>query len=159
MALLRERWVLTLATTIPGEPTPYATPLFYAVTPPQRPGEGPRLLFASRPDSAHGRHLGEGPTTVAAALYLESLAIAELRGVQLRGEVVPTAAAASLAAYLERHPGAEPLLRPGARERLYAFTVTWAKLTDNRLGFGYKREWSFASSSSGRDEDPPPGPV
>lgn len=157
MALLHERWVLTLATEIPGQSTPYATPLFYAVAP-THPGEAPRLLFASRPDSAHGRHLGKGPTAVAAALYLESHDISELRGLQLRGEVVPTTTAASLAAYLERHPGAEPLLRPGSREQLYALSLTWAKLTDNRLGFGYKREWSF-SPSRGRDEDPPPAPV
>ncbi len=150
MALLRERWVLTLATIAPGE-APYTTPLFYAVAPDRR--TGPRLVFASRPESTHGRHLGEGPTTVSAALYLESHNIAELRGVQLRGEVMPTATTASLAAYLERHPGAEPLLRAGARERLYALAVTWAKLTDNRLGFGFKREWTFEASRG--DEDPP----
>lgn len=150
MALLRERWVLTLATIAPGEPL-YTTPLFYAVAPDRH--AGPQLVFASRPESTHGRHLGEGPTAVAAALYLESHDIAELRGVQLRGFVVPTATAASLATYLERHPGAEPLLRAGARERLYALTVTWAKLTDNRLGFGYKREWTFVASQD--DEGPP----
>lgn len=154
MLLLQERWVLTLA-TLAATGEPYATPLFYAVAPPAHPGEGPRLVFASRPDSAHGRHLGDGPTAVAAGLYLESHDIGELRGVQLRGEVIPTAAADPRAAYLERHPGAEPLLRPGARERLYALTLVWAKLTDNRLGFGYKREWTFPKSARG-DEDPPP---
>lgn len=154
MALLQERWVLTLATTTTHEPAPYATPLFYAVAPPARAGQGPRLVFASRPDTTHGRHLGDGPTAVAAALYLESHDIAELRGAQLRGEVVATAAAAPRAVYLERHPGAEPLLRAGARERLYTLTVLWAKLTDNRLGFGYKREWSFTQPARG-DEDPP----
>lgn len=158
MAVLCERWVLTLATAVPGDPTPYATPLFYAVAPAHRPGEGPRLVFASSPTSAHGRHLGDGPTTVAAALYLESHDFAELRGVQLRGEVVPTASPAARTAYLERHPGAGPLLQAGARERLYALAITWAKLTDNRLGFGYKREWSFRTSSE-HDEDPPPIPV
>ena len=61
-------------------------------------------MFASSPTSAHGRHLGDGPTTVAAALYLESHDFAELRGVQLRGEVVPTASPAARTAYLERHP-------------------------------------------------------
>ncbi|MBK7827294.1 pyridoxamine 5'-phosphate oxidase family protein [Nannocystis sp.] len=158
MAVLRECWVLTLATTVPGEAAPYATPLFYAVVPGEQ-GDGPRLIFASRPDTTHGRHLAEGPTTVAAGLYLETESIAELRGVQLRGEVVPLppTAVAARAAYLERHPGAAALLRPDARERLYALTVTWAKLTDNRLGFGYKHEWSFAAPT--RDEHRPPVPV
>lgn len=151
MELLRERWVLTLATLPPpnaADPrslVPYPTPLFYAVA--DLPGP-PRLVFASRPDSTHGRHLGGGPTAVAAALYLESESVAELRGVQLRGEVVRIPADAPDAtalrsAYLGRHPAAEPLLRPGAREELYVLAVTWAKLTDNRRGFGHKLEWSF----------------
>ncbi len=161
MAVLHERWVLTLATTAPGEAAPHATPLFYAVVPGEH-GEGPRLIFASRPDTTHGRHLGEGPTTVAAGLYLESESIGELRGVQIRGEVVPVplTSATAQAAYLARHPGAAALLRPDARERLYALTVTWAKLTDNRLGFGYKQEWSFAAPARvDADEDLPPLPV
>lgn len=149
MTVLRERWVLTLATSpphAPGEPpVPYATPLFYAVADPADAGRGPRLVFASKPDSAHGSHLGAGPTLVAAGLYLESEAVAELRGVQLRGEVVLGAGPAERAAYLARHPGAEPLLRPGSRERLYVLTITWAKLTDNRRGFGHKLEWRFAA--------------
>jgi hypothetical protein len=36
------------------------------------------------------------------------------------------------------------LLRPGARERLYGLAVIWAKLTDNRRGFGHKQVWTFA---------------
>ena len=38
------------------------------------------------------------------------------------------------ARYLARHPHAAPVL--GAGHRLYALAPTWAKLTDNRLGFG-----------------------
>ncbi len=152
MNVLRERWVLTLATLPPGERVPYATPLFYAVA----VHTGPHLVFASDPLSAHGRHLGDGPTAVAAALYLESDAVAELRGVQLRGEVRPLGPgdAALRDAYLERHAGAAAMLsRPGARERLYGLAVRWAKLTDNRLGFGYKLEWSFQLPAR-PDEDP-----
>ncbi len=160
MNLLRERWVLTLATSPrpdPADPAdplaavPYPTPLFYAVA--DLPGP-PVLVFASRPDSTHGRHLGDGPTAVAAGLYLESESVAELRGVQLRGEVVRVATAATAAtllpvlraAYVGRHPAAEALLRPGARDELYVLAVTWAKLTDNRRGFGHKLEWRFPAS-------------
>lgn len=151
MAVLRERWVLTLATIAgPGdgdrEPgVPHATPLFYAVA------AGPRLVFASRPDSGHGRDLGAGPTRVAAGLYLESEDVSGLRGVQLRGEVAPLdrwpapAQAELRAAYLARHPGAAALLGPGARDRLYGLAICWAKLTDNRRGFGHKQEWRFAA--------------
>lgn len=152
MAVLQERWVLTLA-TLPraDEPPedeaayPYATPLFYAVA----PAACPTLVFASRPDTTHGRHLDAGPTRCAAGLYLESEDVSGLRGVQLRGLVAPVerfpeAAPEDLrAAYLERHPGAAALLRPGTRERLYGLAVTWAKLTDNRRGFGHKQTWTF----------------
>lgn len=152
MAVLRERWVLTLATQPGLDATgdeaayPYATPLFYAVA----PGASPALVFASRPDTTHGRHLGAGPTRCAAGLYLESEDVSGLRGVQLRGAVAPVelwpgdAPTGLREAYLERHPGAAALLRPGSRERLYGLAVTWAKLTDNRRGFGHKQTWTFA---------------
>lgn len=155
MAVLQERWVLTLATVPPLESAdaedeagyPYATPLFYAVA----RGASPTLVFASRPDTTHGRHLGAGPTPCAAGLYLESEDVSGLRGVQLRGLVAPVelwpgeAPGGLREAYLERHPGAGALLRPGARERLYGLAVTWAKLTDNRRGFGHKQRWTFAA--------------
>lgn len=170
MTVLRERWVLTLATSPrPADPhtpagVPYPTPLFYAVADAGVAGEGPRLVFASRPDSAHGRHLGEGPTAVAAGLYCESETVGELRGVQLQGEVsplerLPAPAAAELRAiYLGRHPVAAAHLKPGARDRLYALAVTWAKLTDNRLGFGHKLEWRFAVPADADRFEHPPGP-
>ncbi len=155
--VLQERWVLTLATSPrpdPAEPAahvPYPTPLFYAVA--DLPDlSGPWLVFASKPESTHGRHLGDGPTAVAAAVYLETESVGELRGVQLRGEVVRVtaeapAAAGLRAAYLGRHPAAEALLTPGAREQLYALRLTWAKLTDNRRGFGHKLEWRFVTGA------------
>jgi hypothetical protein len=148
MTVLDERWVLALATRA-DDGLSYPAPLFYAVAGPPGPGLGPRLVFASRPDSAHGRHLGDGPTLAAAAVYLESEVIGELRGVQLRGEVVrldrlPGPAQEPLrAAYLRRHPVAAARLGPEAPERLYGLAVTWAKLTDNRLGFGVKLAWEF----------------
>lgn len=147
--------MLTLATVPRLEPDavedeagyPYATPLFYAVA----GSASPTLVFASRPDSAHGRHLGAGPTRCAAGLYLESDDVSSLRGVQLRGVAAPVeqwpghAADGLREAYLGRHPGAAALLRPGAPERLYGLALTWAKLTDNRRGFGHKQTWTFAA--------------
>jgi uncharacterized protein YhbP (UPF0306 family) len=170
MTVLQERWVLTLATSPrPADPhalagVPYPTPLFYAVADAGVAAGGPRLLFASRADSTHGRHLGEGPTAVAAGLYCESEVVGELRGVQLQGEVSPLdqfsapAAAELRAIYLARHPVAAALLKPGARDRLYVLTVMWAKLTDNRLGFGHKLEWRFAASGPRESFEHPPRP-
>ena len=39
------------------------------------------------------------------------------------------------ARYIERHPVAGPMLE-GGPHRLYRMRLSWAKLTDNRLGFG-----------------------
>ena len=59
-----------------------------------------------------------------------------LRGTLIREEGWSAAGAAGLrASYLARHAIAERQLASG-RHRLYALIVTWAKLTDNRLGFG-----------------------
>lgn len=147
MGFLRERWVLALATLAPDDRLPYATPLFYAVA--GLPGcVAPLLVFASRADTCHGRSLGEGPAAVAAAVYLETEAVGDIRGAQLRGDVVVCTRlraeqqASLRAAYLERHPVAGAHL--GERDLLYALAITWAKLTDNRLGFGTKRTWTFA---------------
>ena len=66
MEALEERWVLTLATTTP-DGLPYATPLFCALA--ALPDvDAPMLVFASRPDSCHGRTLAEGAVTIMYAL-------------------------------------------------------------------------------------------
>lgn len=164
MSVLRERWVLALATRTP-EQMHHVTPLFYAVA--GLAGcEAPLLVFASRAETCHGRALGDGPAAAGAAIYLETEVLEQVRGVQLRGDVVVCtrlhgdAHATLRAAYLERHPLAAPHLGP--RDQLYALAITWAKLTDNRLGFGRRREWSFPSPWAGgeflrdaREEDAP----
>lgn len=143
MRVLAERHVMTLALTDTTADAPYPTPLFFALVEPDAIGRhaGPLLVFASDPCSHHGRLAGLGPTMAAAAVYLETQETGQLRGVQLRGSLVReerwTASGAGQlrARYLARHPVAEPMLADG-RHRLYALIVTWAKLTDNRLGFG-----------------------
>ena len=152
MRVLSERWVLTLALADPGAPgsevgaevqPPYPTPLFFALAEPHTIGRhaAPLLVFASDPDSHHGQLAGPGPTPAAAAVYLETMSVGQLSGAQLRGSLVredrwtPLGAAGLRQRYVERHPVAEPMLA-GGRHRLYALVVSWAKLTDNRLGFG-----------------------
>lgn len=144
MSILAERWVLTLALADAQAGLPYSTPLFYALARPDTVGRhaAPLLISASAPDSHHGRLAGLGPTPASAAVYLESEAVAELRGAQLRGEWLreqrwtAAGAAALRRVYLERHPVAEPLLASG-QHALYALRVTWAKLTDNRVRLGH----------------------
>jgi uncharacterized protein YhbP (UPF0306 family) len=153
MRVLQERWVLALATLAPDDQLPYATPLFYAVA--ALPGcPAPTLVFASRADTCHGRAIADGPTAVAAAIYLETETVGEVRGVQLRGDVLvstrlgPEAAASLRAAYLERHPVAAAHL--GERDLLYALAIEWAKLTDNRIGFGKRLVWTFEPAWRGQ---------
>jgi uncharacterized protein YhbP (UPF0306 family) len=141
MRVLTERHVMALV--LADQPAPYPTPLFFALAEPNSIGRhaAPILAFASDPLSHHGRLADRGPTPAAAAVYLETEQVGLLRGAQLRGSLIredrwTAAGAASLrAGYLARHPIAEPMLAAG-RHRLYALIVTWAKLTDNRLGFG-----------------------
>ncbi len=151
-AYLREHWVLVLATRASDEPSdapPYPTPLFYSVVPSCVSTHSPWLVFASKPTTRHGVHLGAGPTLVAAGSYLETQQVECIRGVQLRGEVVladrlvTSTVQACHDNYVERHPVARSLLGEHAAERLYVLAITWAKLTDHRLGFGARREWSF----------------
>jgi uncharacterized protein YhbP (UPF0306 family) len=143
MRVLAERHVMALALTDEAAAAPYPTPLFFALAQPDSIGRhtAPILSFASDPSSHHGRLAGRGPIPASAAVYLETEELGQLRGAQLRGTLVreesfTTAGAAGLrASYLARHAIAERQLASG-RHRLYALIVTWAKLTDNRLGFG-----------------------
>ncbi|NVB37469.1 hypothetical protein G6O69_06470 [Pseudenhygromyxa sp. WMMC2535] len=156
MQILGERWVTSLAMRDPEDHAPYATPLFYALAEPRSIGDhaAPVLIVASDPNSHHGRLTGAGPTPIAASVYLESEAVGELRGAQLRGVLIcetlctPPAREALRARYLERHPIATDTLA-GGRHRLYALVLTWAKLTDNRLGFGAHPVVEFTLGWSG----------
>jgi uncharacterized protein YhbP (UPF0306 family) len=134
---------MALALTDTAAAAPYPTPLFFALVEPGSIGRhaAPILAFASDPLSHHGQLAGRGPIDAASAVYLETEQIGQLRGAQLRGSLIradgwTAGGAASLrAGYLARHPIAERQLAAG-RHHLYALIITWAKLTDNRLGFG-----------------------
>lgn len=140
-----------------GPEPPYPAPVFYALAEPGSIGRhaAPLLIFASSPTSHHGQLTGAGPTAAGAAVYLESETLGELRGAQLRGALVradslSAAGAAQLRArYLARHAIAQATLDRGAHQ-LYALIVTWAKLTDNRLGFGAHPELRFDARWSER---------
>jgi uncharacterized protein YhbP (UPF0306 family) len=128
--------VLCLAT---GDPDgPYCTPLYYLSS-----ADRSDLLFLSDPASKHCRDIVRRPQ-VAAAVYAAPASVAEIRGAQLRGWVrtVPQAEALTvLERYRSRFPDAGPVLERAAH-RLYGFYWTFAKWTDNRRGFGWKREYS-----------------
>lgn len=144
--------VMVLATQASGA-APYPTPLFYCTVPELA---APCLVFASRPSSTHGEHLGDGPTAVAAGTYVPVEGVGNIRGTQLRGEAIPIARCDDgprrrlRNRYLTRFPMAAAVLAkaalasPERREQLYVLAVTWAKLTDNaRLGLGKHAQWTF----------------
>lgn len=155
---LRAHWVMALATRAGAEAAPYPTPLFYAAAP--CPDGGIAMVFASDPASAHGRHLARWPDA-AAAVYLETAEIGRIVGVQLRGRARVLAATdtALRQAYLDRHPVAADMLERGPA-RLYALRITWAKVTDNALGFGVHPVWEAPCGTPApeRPEDPAPMP-
>jgi uncharacterized protein len=130
--LLQRCRVASLATA--SRAGPWSAPLFVAA-------DGLwRLLFITAPTSRHGRELARDPRC-SAALWIAPRRIAALRGAQLAGRAtpVPTATMArARAAFLRRHPGAASRLANARDERLYELRVDSVKVTDNRLGFGWK---------------------
>jgi uncharacterized protein YhbP (UPF0306 family) len=142
MRILREHWVLTLALDDPEADAPYPSPLFYALAEPDTIGRhaAPLLIFISDPASHHGGLIGRGPVPAAASVYLETEEVGLIRGAQLRGTLIredgfsAAGAARMRKRYLARHDVAEQLLAAGSH-RLYALILTWAKLSDTRLGF------------------------
>jgi len=151
--LLKEHWVLSLATRDPDDPeaAPYSTPLFYALhwLPDGLHPGAPVLVFAGKPTTTHGRHLGRGPTRVSAAVALETETVGKIRGAQLRGLVIqagslePATAKSLYRSYVQRHPVAVAMLAAAPEEKLYALLVEWVKLTDNRFGIGVRKELEF----------------
>ena len=135
---------LTLATTGPDGPA--AAALFYA---PLR--EGLLLLFVSDPTSRHARHLAADPRC-AATVHADGQAWRGIRGAQLRGSAAP-APRRDWPRYLARFPMAATVPELAAalgRTRLYRLEVAWARLIDNRQGFGHRDEWEFAAGALSR---------
>ncbi|MCG3170617.1 MAG: hypothetical protein CALGDGBN_02184 [Pseudomonadales bacterium] len=145
-AYLQARTTLTLATCSGGRP--WACSLFYACD------RDCRLYFVSDAGTLHSRHIAENPQ-VAVTVSGQALDWLDIDGVQL----VATAALLEGAqrrraeqCYLERFPQIAAMRdRPAsAQERsiadrllgggFYCLTPSWARVIDNRQGFGHKLE-------------------
>ena len=128
---------LTLA-TVGDDGRPHAAALFYAFTPDLR------LIFLSEPDTLHARHIGEGaPVTV--TIQADGQDWRRITGLQLHGWAEPADDTAR-EIYLARFPFialTETLARALKSVRFFKITPAWARLIDNRLGFGHKQEWHF----------------
>jgi len=130
---------LTLA-TCGADGAPHAAPVYFAAD------EELRLYFFSDPVSQHSLDLEHDPRA-AVAIYPECHGWQEIRGLQLRGEVRRVSPGAeweaAWALYAARFPFVEELKEAVARTALYVFVPHWARLVDNRRGFGFKQEWSL----------------
>ena len=129
---IADHHVMTIA-TVDEAGNPYCANLFYAFLP-----EEGVFVFTSSTETCHGQQMTAHPEA-AASIVLETHQIGLIRGLQLRGRVFndhPEMMKRAKRAYLKAYPYAAltPL-------HLWCFEVTFAKYTDNRLGFGKKLLW------------------
>lgn len=164
ISLLRAHWVFHLASIDPRSDAPYSTPLYYAAQLAEATTRSddrgasrdfanlgstftPLLVFFSHPHSFHTQ-LQKAQPSASASIALETSDIHQIRGTQLRGrvhtqsELSPSLLQTARETYLARHPQAAPHLQTSGA-LLYAFAIEWAKLTDNRLGFGVHPQFTF----------------
>lgn len=122
---------MTLATSYEDEP--YCCSLFYAYM-----EEEGCFVFSSESSTKHVHDLAHN-MFVGACIALETEAIGKIQGVQLQGLVYrpkDDMAKAARKAYMRRFPYAALI-----DTTFWVLEPTWAKLTDNRLGFGKKVKW------------------
>ena len=134
-AFLSSCSTLTLATR---EDTgqPMAAPLFFVA------GDNLNLFFTSGAKSRHSLNLAHD-TRAAAAVYGESWDWGEIAGVQLEGRVRVVSQEEweeVWALYVAKFPFVVQFKEEVVRSTFYRFEPRWARLIDNRLGFGHKEE-------------------
>lgn len=131
---------MTLATT-GADGMPHAAPVYFAADDSRR-----NLYFFSDPTSQHSQDLA-AHSTAAAALHPVVSGWEEIRGLQMRGEVLPVRAGEewqrAWSCYLVKFPFAAELKEALAGSTLYTFRPNWIRRSDNRLGFGHKEEWTL----------------
>lgn len=125
---IRRHHVLTLATSVEGEP--YCVACFYAYD-----KERNRIVFTSDDSTRHAQQMLEN-AKVAVGITLETRIVGKVQGVQICG-VASRGNDEDKRLYIKRFPYAAlaPL-------NIWAVEPTFIKLTDNTLGFGKKLIWS-----------------
>lgn len=131
--------VTTMALATTGEDgEPHSASVFFAAD------EQLNLHFFSDPDSQHGMDVARDPRA-AVSFYAESQRWQDIRGIQMRGVVLPTPPGPgwerAWEIYAAKFPFVTGLEHVVARNQFYAFVPHWIRLVDNRQGFGYKVEW------------------
>ncbi|MDR2423552.1 MAG: pyridoxamine 5'-phosphate oxidase family protein [Prevotellaceae bacterium] len=128
---IKEHHVLTLATCV--DSTPYCSNMFYILIEDEF-----CLVFLSGKET---RHIAEAlkNQTVAGSIVLETETVGQIQGLQFCGKFSKLPRHLRIKAkkqYLKRFPYA---IFSGAQ--LWIIKIHYAKLTDNRFGFGKKIIW------------------
>jgi flavin prenyltransferase len=130
--------VMTLATT-GASGAPHAAAVYFTG------GADNMLYFFSDAGSQHSQDLRANPQA-AATIHPLLDGWQEIRGLQLRGEVSVVEPGPewdkAWEQYLVKFPFTGDLKEIVARNTLYAFHITFARIIDNRRGFGFKEEWT-----------------
>jgi uncharacterized protein len=137
----KKHHVLTISTTVNNEP--WCANCFYVFL-----EEENALVFTTDPGTKHGQDFLKNPL-VAGSVVLETMIIGKIRGIQFRGivsEPENDMLARAKSSYLKRFPVAALM-----DTRLWIVTLTYIKMTDNRLGFGKKIEWTNDTRRSTHD--------
>lgn len=128
---IKEHHVLTLATSFDNEP--WTANCFYAWLIDEQ-----AFVFTSDSDTKHIRDLAQGKK-VAGSVVLETKTVGKIRGIQFTGrlfEPEENLKKKCKIAYLKRFPYTALM-----KTQLWILEVDYAKMTDNRLGFGKKLVW------------------
>jgi len=136
---IKDHHVLTIASSVDNRP--WTANCFYVFM-----EDINCFVFTSDDDTRHGKEFAAN-NRVAGSVVLETDVIGKIRGLQFEGTVSKPGEQLhknARRAYLKRFPVAMLM-----KTELWVVEVSYAKLTDNRLGFGKKLVWQ----SSGNNED------
>jgi uncharacterized protein YhbP (UPF0306 family) len=131
ITFLKKHHVMTLATSVDQQP--WCANCFYAFD-----SEKMSLIFTSDFETRHIREAVQN-SKVAGNVVLETSVIGKIQGIQFAGELIlPQGDEAERvnSIYLKRFPFAVLM-----NTTLWEFRIDYAKMTDNRLGFGKKLVW------------------
>ena len=131
IAFLKKHHVMTLSTCVDQQP--WCANCFYAFNP-----ENMSLIFTSDFETRHIKEAMQN-CKVAGNVVLETSVVGKIQGIQFSGELsLPEGEEAKLvdSIYLKRFPFAVLM-----NTNLWELRIDYAKMTDNRLGFGKKLIW------------------
>jgi len=128
-AFIFKHHVMTLATS--QDNVPQSCTLFYAYLP-----EEICFVVASDVKTEHIKNISVNPN-IAGAITLETKTIGKIEGLQFKGTMEMATGKSASEHYFSSFPYAR-ILNP----ILWTITPVTMKLTDNRLGFGKKINWT-----------------